>query len=71
MCYVFHYYGRKKTGNAFTVLVGKPEGRRTLTQYRRRWEDIIKVDLEEIELTGLDWNHLPQDKKSLRLVAMQ
>ena len=41
-------------------------------QFRCRWEDIIKADLKEIELMGLDWIHLPQDKETpLRLVAMQ
>jgi hypothetical protein len=55
--------------NTCTGLVGKPEGRRTLRRCRRRWEDIIKVDLKKIELKGLDWVHLPQDReKSLRLV---
>ena len=52
--------------------MGQPEGRRTLRRRRRRWEDIIKVDLKEIELKGLDWIHLPQDRENtLRLVTMQ
>jgi len=40
------------------VLVGKYEGKRTLGRPRRRWEDNIKVDLQEggwRALTGLIW----------------
>jgi hypothetical protein len=36
------------------VLVGKPEGRRPLGRPRRRWEDNIKMDLQEVE-TGWSW----------------
>ena len=38
------------------VLVGKPEGKRPLGRPRRRWEDNIKMDLQEVEgeLWGLD-----------------
>ena len=32
----------------FTVLVGKPEGKRPLGRPRRRWEDNIKMDLQEV-----------------------
>jgi hypothetical protein len=35
--------------DAYRVLVGKPEGRRPLGRRRRRWEDNIKLDLEEME----------------------
>jgi hypothetical protein len=33
---------------AFSILVGRPEGRRPLERPRRRWEDNIKMDLREI-----------------------
>jgi hypothetical protein len=36
----------------YTVLVGKPEGRRSLGRPRRRWEDNIKMDLREVGLGG-------------------
>jgi hypothetical protein len=32
--------------------VGKPEGKRTLGRPRRRWEDIIKMDLQEVGCRG-------------------
>jgi hypothetical protein len=35
-------------------LIEKPEGRRPLGRYRRRWEDTIKIDLGEIEWGGMD-----------------
>jgi hypothetical protein len=40
-------YGEKR--GAYTVLVGKSEGRRPLGRPRRRWEDNIKTDLTEVE----------------------
>jgi hypothetical protein len=46
----------------YRVLVGKPEGRRPLGRPRRRWEDGIRMDLEEIGWGGgVEWIHLAQD----------
>jgi hypothetical protein len=39
----------------YKVLVGKPEGKKSLGRPRRRWKDNIKVDLQEVELSGMDW----------------
>jgi hypothetical protein len=42
-------------------MVGKPEGKRPLGKLRRRWEDNIKVDLQEVGCgvwTGLSWLRL-------------
>jgi hypothetical protein len=44
------------------VLVEKPEGKRPLGLPKRRWEDYIKVDLQEVEYGGMDWNELAQDR---------
>jgi hypothetical protein len=44
------------------VLVGKPEGKRPLGRPRRRWEDSIKMDLQEVGCGGMDWIELVQDK---------
>ena len=38
----------------YRVLVGKPEGRRTLGRPRRRWKDNIKLDLQEVGCGGMD-----------------
>jgi hypothetical protein len=48
--------------NAYWILVGKPEGRRSLGTSRRRWVDTIKIDLREIEWNGMDWIDLAQDR---------
>jgi len=37
------------------VLVGKPEGKRLLGRHRRRWEDNIKMDLQEVGCRGMNW----------------
>jgi hypothetical protein len=42
-------------GNAYRILVGKPEGRRPLGRPRRRWVENIKMDLGEIGWDGMDW----------------
>ena len=43
------------------VLVGKPEGKRPLGSPRRRWEDNIKMDLEEVGGGCGEWMELAQD----------
>jgi hypothetical protein len=45
------------------VLVGKPEGKRPLGRPRRRWEDDIKLYLEEVGGGCLDWMELAQDRE--------
>jgi hypothetical protein len=47
--------------NACKILVGKPEGKKSLRRPRLRWVNNIKMDLTEIELDGMDWIHLAQD----------
>jgi hypothetical protein len=44
------------------VLMGKPEGRRPLERPRRRWEDNIKMDLQEVGGGCGDWMELAQDR---------
>ena len=44
------------------VLVGKPEGRRPLGRPRLRWEDNIKMDLQEVGGSSGDWMELAQDR---------
>jgi hypothetical protein len=40
---------------AYSVLVGKPEGRRPLETPRRKWEDNIKMDFRDVEWTESIW----------------
>jgi len=44
-----------RMGEMRSVLVGKPEGKRLLGRSRRRWEDNIKMDLQEVGCGGLEW----------------
>ena len=43
-------------------LVGKSEGKRPLGKPRHRWEDNIKMDLQEVGCGGMDWIELAQDR---------
>jgi len=51
------------------VLVGKPEGNRPLGRPRRRWEDNIKMDLQDVGGSFGDWMELAQDRDSLRALV--
>jgi len=52
-------------------LVGKPEGKRQLGRPRRRWEDNIKMYLQEVGCGGMDWIEQAQERDSWRtLVTM-
>jgi len=46
--------------------VGKPEGKRPLGRPRRKWEDNIKMDLQEVVCGDMDWIELAQDRDRLR-----
>ena len=46
----------------YRVLVGNPEGKRPLGRHRRRWEDNIKMELQEVGCGGMDWLELAQDR---------
>jgi len=51
-----------ETRDVYRVLVGKPEGKRSLVRPRHRWEDNIKMDLQEVECRGMDWIELAKDR---------
>ena len=52
--------------SAFKVLTGKPTGKRPLGRPRRRWEDNIRMDLEEI---GISWVDSAQDRNYWRALV--
>jgi hypothetical protein len=51
------------------VLVGKPEGNSLLGIPRRRWEDNIKMDLQEVGLRCGDWIESAQDRDRWRALV--
>ena len=51
------------------VLVGKPEEKRPLGRPRRRWEDNIKMDLQEVGGGRGDWMELGQDRDGWRALV--
>jgi len=51
----------------YRVLVGKPEGMSRLRRPRRRWEDNIKMDLQEVGGACGDWMELAQDREMWRI----
>ena len=51
------------------VLVGTPEGKRPLGRPRRRWEDNIKMDLQEVGGGRGDWMELAQDRDRWRALV--
>ena len=54
----------------YRVLVGKPEGKRPLGRPRRRWEDNIKMDFQEVGGGGRgDWMELAQDRNRWRALV--
>ena len=46
----------------YRVVVGKLEGKRPIGRPRHRWEDNIKMDLQEVGCRGVDWIDLAQDR---------
>jgi hypothetical protein len=59
---------RERRG-VYRVLVGKPEGKRPLGRPRRRWEDSIKMDLQEVRCGDIDWIELSQDRDRWRALV--
>ena len=53
----------------YRVLVGKPEGKRPLGRPRRRWDDNIKMNLQEVGCEGMDWIEVAQDRDRWRALV--
>jgi len=47
----------------YRFLVGKPEGKRPLGRSRRRWEDNIKLDFQEVGFGSMNWIDVAQDRE--------
>jgi hypothetical protein len=56
-------------GNAYRLLVEKPEGKRQLGRLRRGWEENIRIDLGEVGWGDVDWVGLAQDRNRWRALV--
>ena len=59
----------KEGRSAFKILTGKPTGKRPLGKSRRRWEDNIRMDLEEIGINACNWVDSAQDRNYWRALV--
>ena len=58
-----------ETRGVYRVLMGKPEGNRPLGRPRRRWEDNIRLDHQEVGCGGMDWVEVAQDRDRWRALV--
>src|SRR5215510_13510890 len=64
-----HVVRMREERGVHRVLVGKPEGKRPLGRPRRRWEDNIKMDFQEVGGSRGDWMELAQDRDGWRALV--
>jgi hypothetical protein len=64
-----HVARMEETRNSNLILVGKPEGERSLGRPKRRWVNNIKIDFREIVWDGMDWIDLAQDRDQWRALV--
>jgi len=62
-------YGRKRRGVHGALGRGTPEGKRPLGRPRRRQEDNIKMDLQEVGCEDMDWIDVAQDRDRWRALV--
>ena len=55
--------------SSFKFLTGKPTGKRPLGRHRRKWEDNIRMDLEEIGINAENWVDSAQDRNYWRALV--
>jgi hypothetical protein len=58
-----------KMRNAYTILVGNREWKKSFGRRGRRWESNIKIDRAEIGFGSVDWIHLAQDRDRWRALV--
>jgi len=59
----------EESTDLYRVLVGKPDGKGPLGRTRRRWQDNIKMDLQEVGCEGTEWIDLTQDRDRWRALV--
>ena len=60
--------GGEERRSVYRVLAGKLEGKRPLGRPRSRWEDNVKMDLQEVGCGGMDWIEVAQDRNRWRVI---
>ena len=60
---------KKEVRRTFKILTGKPTGKRPLGRLRRRWEDKIRMDLEEMGINAANWVDSAQDRNYWRALV--
>jgi hypothetical protein len=58
-----HVARMEESRGVYRVLVWNPEGKRPLGRPRRRWEDNINLDIQELGCGDMDWTKLAQGRK--------
>jgi hypothetical protein len=69
MRWVGHVARMGEDRGVHSVLLGKPEGKRPLGRPRQRWDDNIKMDLQEVGGGRVDWMQLAQDSDMWRALV--
>ena len=69
MRWVGHVARMRERRGVYRVLVGKPEGKRPLGRPRRRFEDNINMDIQDVGCGGMDWIELALDRDRWRVLV--
>jgi len=69
MRWAYHAARMGESRGVYRVSVGRPEGKKPLGRPRRKWEDNIKMDLQEVGCVGMDWIDLAQDRDGWRALV--
>ena len=64
-----HVARMEKGRSAFKILTGKPRGKRLMGRPRRRWEDNIRMNFENIGVSARNWVDSAQDRNYLRALV--
>jgi hypothetical protein len=69
MGWVGHVARMGEERGVYRILLGIPEGKRPLGRPRSRWEDNIRMDLQEVGCGGLEWTGLAEDRDRWRALV--